>query len=127
MLIISLTKFIVVVIFMKMFMNACDYEQAMKGCANNNLSGLVRDHKRTIAFSLKENIKEGEKVEKVSIKGSVKIGENHFHEAFIEKRYVNVVRSSVLSLLGITRREVSLTKNICGITLVITATVFVFK
>jgi len=112
---------------MKIFMNACDYEQAMRGCANNNLSGIVRDHKGTIAFSVNENLSKGEKVEKVSIRGSVKIGENHFHEASIEKRYINVVYAFILSFLGAVRKEVSITRNICGITLIITATVFVFK
>ena len=127
MLIISLTKIIVIVVFIKMLMNACDYEQAMKGYADHNLSGFARDHKRTIASLIKEEIKEEGKVEKISIRGSVKIGENHFHEASIEKRYINILYARILYFLGAVRKEVSFTKNICGTILVITATVFVFK
>ena len=127
MLIISLTKIIVIVVFIKMLMNACDYEQAMKGYADNNLSGFARDHKRTIASLIKEEIKEEGKVEKISIRGSVKIGENHFHEASIEKRYINILYARIFSFFGAVRKEVSFTKNVCGITLIITATIFVFK
>lgn len=124
MLIISLTKFIAVVLFMKIFMDIFDYEQ---GCANNNLSGFVRDHKRTIAFPIKESAGKKGKVGKVSIRGFVKIDDVRLHEASFEKSYVNAFYEFILILFGAVRKEFSFTREICGTTLVITATIFVFK
>ena len=110
---------------MKIFMmDAFDYEQ---GCANNNLLGFVRDHKRTIAFPLEESVGKKGKVEKISIRGFVRMDKNHLHEASFERSYINVFHVFVLSLLGAVRREVSFTKEICGTTLVVTATIIVFK
>jgi len=109
---------------MKISMDTFDYEQ---GCADDNLLGLVRDHKRTIASSFEEVIGKGKKVEKVSIRGFVKIDNVHLHEASFERNYINGFHAFVLSFFGAVRKEVSFTKNVCGTILVITATVLSFN
>jgi len=116
----SLTKHMIVVLFIEILMDLCLLEKAQKSVADNNLSSLVKENKEQIASSARKKLKEGERVEKVSIEASVKIGENHFHDATVEIRKISVLRKVYLSSKGAIYREVSFREPVCGVTLFIT-------
>lgn len=118
-------------IIMSEDISLCRLAKIKEDRANDLLLSFVIENEELIANLAHKKLNKGEEVERISVRASVKLGDYCFHDAEVKVSKVSILRRIYLTVLKMLKmidyKEVPCSGTICGIAIIFTLRVVVFK